>query len=155
MENPIICCIFVVEKKQEMKNTFNTLSQDLENLEQKRQELISQMKEIASSYVKEASKENPNIIKRCGTLGFTVSLSTLSKKGWSPTTIDWERSVDLILAFLDKHPVITWKDVLTKKMNSATGPTVPFKEKVVVNGYKKVWEYAIDKEFLERIINKF
>ena len=74
---------------------------------------------------------------------------------WSPTTIDWERSVDLILAFLDKHPVITWKDVLTKKMNSATGPTVPFKEKVVVNGYKKVWEYAIDKEFLERIINKF
>ena len=138
-----------------MTDKFNTLSQELETLEQKRNHIISEMKEIAIEMIKEVAKENPHISRRLSKHSFTIMSSGLT--GWSPMTYDWEASIDTVLAYLDKYSVQEWKDALIRKVKNTSGiSNVMFKEKVLTSyGWKKEVNYAIDREFLEKIIKKF
>ena len=134
----------------------NTLSQELKDLEARRNEIISKMKDIAKNNVIEASKENTNIEKRLSKNCFTVKFSTISEKGWSPKTLDWEACVDDVITYLNKFPVQDWKDVLIKKMNESKGKTVPFTRrlKTFYGGYVTDTICTVDKDFLEKIIEK-
>ena len=137
-----------------MEHSIDNLIRDLEALEQKRQELISTVKEIATSKMKEVAEENnPDIVERLSPHCFTVKASSLREMGWSPVTHNWEESVPYLLNFLDKHPVWRWKEILSEKAKKSKGSVVYITNRIYHGGYTDI-KYAIDKRFVEKIIEK-
>ena len=141
-----------------MKSSIDNLIQGLEDLEQQRQSLISQIKEIATGTMKEVAEENnPDIIQKIGPRCFTVKASSLWEKGWSPVTHNWEESLPIVLGFLEKHPVQKWKEILSKKVKESKGKVVYISDRIYTTGAIRCYrdtKYAIDKLFLEKIVEK-
>ncbi len=138
-----------------MKSSIDNLVQGLEDLEQQRQSIISQIREIATGTMKEVAEENnPEIVQKIGPRCFTVKVSSLWEKGWSPVTHNWEESLPYVLKFLEKHPVQKWKEILSKKVKESKEKVVYITDRVYINGMYKNNQYAIDKLFLEKIVEK-
>lgn len=116
--------------------------------------MTAKLEEAVRLAIKEAATENPTKLKRISSNIFTIKLSEITGKPWSPSFYDWNKSAEFIIEYLKNKPCTDWKKILQSKLEKATGDVVNF-DKTTGSGYwRTTYTTPVDKRFVEKIIAK-
>lgn len=116
--------------------------------------MTAKLEEAVRLAVKEAAAENPTKLNRISSNIFTIKLSEMTGKPWSPSFYDWNKSAEFIIEYLKNKPCTDWKKILQSKLEKATGDVVPFDTKTGSGWWRTTYTTPVDKRFVEKIIAK-
>lgn len=116
--------------------------------------MTAKLEEAVRLAVKEAAAENPTKLNRISSNIFTIKLSEMTGKPWSPSFYDWNKSAEFIIEYLKNKPCTDWKKILQSKLEKATGDVVNFDKTTGSGWWRTTYTTPVDKRFVEKIIAK-
>lgn len=132
----------------EIKNRLTEIRQESQILEEKWRECIVNV-------ITDVSKENYHNIHKISEHIYIIKHSEMIGNPWSVSFYNWEESAKVVLKFLSNKDVTKWKQILEEKLEKCNSNKVEFEEcRVNKYGYKVTYKIPINKNFIEKIVEK-
>lgn len=136
-------------KLEEIRTRIQELARETEMMQE---ELQKAMVEV----IYESAKENPNTFKKVSGHIYTIGISEIAGKPWSPKFFDWEESAREILNYLKGTPSAGWKKKLEDLLHQSNRDVVELKKRGTIwPGITGIINRTpIDRRFIEKIMEK-
>lgn len=136
-----------------MNKSIKQIEQELCNLEQEKEKLESKLVDaISSAMLKVAQKKTmQRINKHC----FVICFSDMIGNPWNLEFYDWEKSIMIILKFLNPKPAREWVCALNGKLeDTPKNQPVVFEYRRQSHGVMYSEKIPVSRIFIEQIIEE-
>lgn len=129
------------------------LKQRLIEIVQEKDDIEQQLRDTFIKDIKEVAIQNPFKNHKHSDHIVIVKRSELDGKLWSPSFYNWEESVETVLNFLKKKPLVEWKSALENKLAKDTkSGVVKFTTTVNTWPWPTKLTIPVDENFIKKII---
>lgn len=136
-----------------MDKSIKQIEQELLNLEQEKNKLEKILVDAISSAMLKVAQNKPmqRINKHC----FVIRLLDMVGNPWNPEFYDWEKSISIILKFLQPKPAREWVGSLVTKIESTPkNQPVVFEYRKQSFGVMYSEKIPVSRIFIEQIIKE-